>query len=795
MKKILVKVIKGLLAIIIILFIAGYFFINSLKPTYEGSQSLAGLKSETTIKFDDYGVPHIYAENEEDAMRSLGYVHAQDRLWQMELLRRIAPGRLSEVFGEVAVKNDLFFAGLGIEEYSKKTIENLDKNDRFYKMSLAYLDGINQFIDEGATPIEFYILGLDKKKFEMQDIYNVYGYMAFSFAMAHKTDPVLSMIQSKLGDEYLNELGLEIPTNTTHIKNFNQNSVEISTAIADILKQSPVASFIGSNSWVIAPEKSKTGKVLFSNDPHMEFSSPGVWYEAHISTPNFESYGYYVAGVPFPALGHNREYAYGLTMFENDDISFYQETNVKNDNSKYLFKGEEKSYEIIEKTIKVKDGEDVNLTVKSSIHGSVMNELIETINSEKPIAMSWVYTKKPNRVIEGLYHMSRATSIDDFKSYASLIHAAGFNVMYGDAKGNIGWWAVGQLYKFSEGTNSKLILDGASGEHEIIEYLDFSENPKAINPPWNYVYSANNQPDSIANMLYPGYYLPEDRGRRIVELLEPKDDWSKEDFMEMLLDTKSSVAEELVAIIAENVEGSLASDTEKAALILLKQWDGDFKKESVAATIYQKYIYNYLNNTFQDEIGESVFKDFINTHLIDRMIAEQLHKQESIWWDDINTTAKEDKKTILIKSFSETVAALEKQFGSDINTWTWNRVLTLSHNHPLGSVAILEKFFKFNVGSFEIDGSNEVLSNMIFNHTSSGIYKIKGGPSTRRIVDFADVENSMSILPTGNSGNPFSPHYRDQAEMYVNGKYRKMKMNVDEIEMVSTKLIFTPEQD
>ena len=290
MKKVLIKIAKFLLAIIIVLVIVAYFFINSLKPTYEGSQSLAGLKSETTVKFDDYGVPHIYAENEEDAMRSLGYVHAQDRLWQMELLRRIAPGKLSEVFGEATVKNDLFFAGLGIEEYSKKTLKSLDKNDQFYKMSLAYLDGINQFIDEGATPIEFYILGLEKQKFEMLDIYNIYGYMAFSFAMAHKTDPVLSMIQSKLGDEYLNELGIEVPTNTTHIKNFNQNSVEISTAIASILKQSPATSFVGSNSWVVSPEKSKTGKVLFSNDPHMGFSSPGVWYEAHISTPNYENY-------------------------------------------------------------------------------------------------------------------------------------------------------------------------------------------------------------------------------------------------------------------------------------------------------------------------------------------------------------------------------------------------------------------------------------------------------------------------------------------------------------------------
>jgi len=792
MKNIFIKIAKVILVISLLLLITGYFFINTLKPIYEGSLNLAGIQSETTVKFDDYGVPHIYAENEEDAMRSLGYVHAQDRLWQMELLRRIAPGRLSEMFGEKTVKNDLFFAGLGIEEYSKVTVENLNKNDSSYKMAMAYLEGINQFIEDGPTPIEFYILGLKKNKFDLIDTYNIFGYMAFSFAMAHKTDPVLSMIQSKLGDPYLNELGLEIPTNTTHIKNFNQNTAEISVTINQVLKQSPVSSFIGSNSWIVAPEKSSTGKVLFSNDPHMGFSSPGVWYEAHIVTPNFESYGYYLGGVPFPLLSHNREFAYGLTMFENDDISFYQETNVEGDTSKYLFKGEEKNYQTTEKIIKVKDAEDVTLTMKTSIHGPIMNELIETINSKNPIAMNWIYTKRKNQLLKALYNMSRANGIDDFKKYASLIHAPGLNIMYGDAKGNIAWWAVGQLYKFSENTNSKLILDGASGKHEIVEYLDFSQNPQAINPSWHYVYSANNQPDSIANILYPGYYLPEDRARRIVELLEPKNDWSKADFKEMLLDTKSPIAEELIAIIAKNIEGSLTSENEIEALKILKQWDGNYTKESVAATIYLKYTYQFFNNTFKDEIGDAIFKDFINAHIMERMLAEQHHKEESIWWDDITTSTKEDKKTILTRSFSEAITELEHQLGPNLNSWTWNRVHTLKHPHPLGTVAVLDALFKFNVGPFEVDGSKEVINNLQFDLDESGLYKTAAGPSTRRVVDFADIENSMSILPTGNSGNPFSPHYKDQAEMYVKGKYRKMKMNPDEIEQVSTKLIFTP---
>lgn len=374
---------KKLLKIIIVLFIlffAGKYLISySLKPTYEGTETLSNLTSEVIINYDDYGIPHIYADNQEDAQRALGYAHAQDRLWQMELLRRITPGKLSEIFGKEMLESDLFFAGLGIDEASEKTVNALDRNSAAYKLSQAYIDGINQFIKEGATPIEYYILGLDKKEFTTKDTYNIFAYMAFSFAAAHKTDPVLSSLQAKLGNKYIAELGVDINPNSTLIHNYNDANEEIATAITSIMKNSPIPAFIGSNSWVVAPGKSKSGKVLFANDPHIAFSSPSVWYEAHIKTPDFESYGYYLGGVPFPTLSHNRNFAYGLTMFENDDIDFYQEENHPTDATKYKTANGYKSYTSITKTIKVKDGDDVKITMKSTGHGPIMNDVLPTI--------------------------------------------------------------------------------------------------------------------------------------------------------------------------------------------------------------------------------------------------------------------------------------------------------------------------------------------------------------------------------------------------------------------------------
>ena len=397
------RILKITLALIAILIIASFLFINSLKPTYKGEIGLTGLYNKTSVYFDDYGIPHIYANTEEDAVRSLGYVHAQDRLWQMELLRRIAPGRLSELFGEAALENDKLFASLGIDEYSEESVKLLSKNSDTYKLANAYLDGINQFIANGPTPIEFKILGLEKENFTLKDTYNVIGYMAFSFAMAHKTDPLLSSLQKKLGYRYLNELGIEVPANSTLIKNYNEHIESLTVAINEVMENSPIPPFIGSNSWVVNGNKTESGKVLFANDPHIAFSSPSVWYEAHIETPEFESYGYYLGGVPFPVLSHNRNYAYGITMFENDDIDFYQEKNHPSDDSKYLFKRSYRDYSSTKKTINVKDQDPVTFELKSTIHGPVMNGIVETIDVEKPISMSWIYTKIPNQLLTSLY--------------------------------------------------------------------------------------------------------------------------------------------------------------------------------------------------------------------------------------------------------------------------------------------------------------------------------------------------------------------------------------------------------
>lgn len=794
--KTLKKVLLILISLIILLSVSLYVYLQTTKPKYEGEISLKNIGKETTVFFDDYGVPHIYATSQKDAMTALGYVHAQDRLWQMELLRRIAPGRLSELFGTKALKNDLFFAGIGIEENSEKAVAQLDKNSETYILAMAYVDGINQYMQEGKTPIEFQLLGVKKEKFTLNDVYNIFGYMSFSFAMAQKTDPLLTDIRDKFGMDYLKDFGIDGSFGTTQLKSYKgkcNDYAEISKSIASLLDNSPIPSFIGSNSWVIGAEKTKNGKVIFANDPHIMFSQPCTWYEAHITTPDYEMYGYYLAGTPFPLLGHNHNYAYGLTMFENDDLDLFQEEENPANNNQYKTVDGYKNYALHQKIIKVKDSTSVTLNSKESIHGPIMNGLLNTLTTKKPVAMSWIYTQQKNQILEAVHALSHSKKLDDFSKAISFIAAPGLNIMYGDAKNNIAWITSGKLYKLDKSVNGNFIMNGANGIDDKKEFLDFSMNPSAINPNWNYVYSANNQPEPIEGYLYPGYYLPKDRATRINGLLKPKNNWTSADVQNMTNDNTSATAISLIANWTQSIANTSWNANEKKALETLKKWSGSNNLQDVAPTIYSKWISCYLKNTFQDELGEENFKSFLGTHIMKQVIEGQSKNENSLWWDNIATkNKKETKKDILSQSFKEAITALEKQLGTTETLWTWNKVHTLEHQHPIGKIAALRSFF--NVGPFEASGSNEVINNLMFFYNDTGMYDVKAGPSTRRVIDFSDIENSVSILPTGQSGNPMSSHYSDQAAMYNKGQFRKMKLNKKDIIASSTKLVLKPKK-
>lgn len=781
-------------------------YLTSLKPQYSGTIQLRGINKPVEVLFDSYGIPHIYGKNEEDTYFALGYVHAQDRLFQMEMIRRVASGRLSEIFGKEFIAVDKFFKTLGLEDHAAASAKQYlsDTSAAYQRSALAYLRGINQFIAHGRTPIEFTLLEIPEEKFTPQDIFLTINYMAFNFAQGFKTDPLLSYIYSKYGSDYLKDVAgqykkgsLKIPV---YIKGAYDSLPDTASfrSTAALLEKAEVFAppLCGSNAWVLSPSKSKSGKVLFANDAHIGYGQPSVWYEAHIEYPGFSFYGNHLAGFPFAAIGHNKAITWGLTMFMNDDVDFYTERINPSNRYEAWHKGKWVPMTVKKKVIKVKNEEDRELIVRESNHGPLVQGVMPEWKyiSNEAIACWWTHLKFPSNLLEVTYRLNRAKEMDEARSIVSEIISPGLNVMYGDSSGNIAWWAAAKLINRPQAAVPYILMNGSSGRQDPLGFYDFSYNPKSQNPPSGMVYSANNQPDSMKGFFVPGYYVPDDRARRINELLTDREQYSPEDFQRINYDVISLASPRNAQNILSLLSIKMVNKTpvHNKAYYTLMRWNGEHLPNDIAPTIYYRLVYYILKMTMEDEIGPGNLESYLKTHAYKASLAALLENNNSLWWDNVTTKdAKENRRQVFNRAFDQTVNDLVKNLDDNISAWQWGRVHQLEHVHPIG----MKKPFNylFNVGPFPVPGGIETINNSDFVLTDKRNYKITVGPSMRIVLDFANIDNSMSILPTGESGNLMSNYYKDQSTLYNNGKLRAQRMNRQEIlKKKSGRLILQP---
>lgn len=785
------KITIGLLSLVALILIGLFGYLYYLLPYYNGERKITGIKNEVKIYYDEFAVPHIFAQSNEDAFIALGYAHAQDRLFQMELLRRVGGGRLSEIFGKDLVKVDKLFRALGIAEVAKKSSSDYFKNvsEPYQKLTIAYLNGINNYIEYGETPIEFTLIGIKKEKFTVADVYLISGYMAFSFAEAFRTDPILTSIKNKLGENYLSDIlitdSLRFATLPNSVDDSTANlSEKILLSLSDILNQNPAPAFIGSNAWVVAPQKSESGKVLFCNDTHIGYAAPCVWYEAHLQTPTDTLYGNFLAGFPFPLIGHTRHHSWGLTMFENDDINLYQE-KLNNENlNQYWHNNKWLPLESRKQIIKIKNEEPVSFEVKSTHHGAIINNIVEEVDSTftDPVSIYWTYNHFPATTIQAAWQMAFAKNIKEMQKGASLINAPGLNILYGDAEGNIAWWAAAKLLDYHKHVNTKLILDGTLVEHDPIDTIPFEENPHSINPACNYIFSANNYPPAKAKTYIPGYYAPPDRAIEINTFLQSKSKFSIEDLKQLQTASTSSSKKEIAQIIvlALKQKSNSFSQLQKDALKNLENWNGNHDADSITPSIFYTTLSFIMQLTMQDEIGSSSYNKLVNTHTLKESQIKLLNNPNSVWWDNINTKEKETQSQIVFNSFVKAVEALKTKSENNIAKWNWRNYHTLEHPHALGKQKPLDKIFNVNMKG--ISGGNETVNNAGFNLDTSATFHTKYGPAMRIAIDFKKIDSGYSCLPTGQSGYFFSKHYCDQSQIYVQNKYRVMLINLNTIE-------------
>jgi len=779
------------IGVLIFLILISFFWARwRFSPTYSGEAFISGLNADTEVLYDNYGIPHIYASTMTDAYLTLGYVHAQDRLFQMEMMRRVGTGTLAELLGEDVVDIDKFFRTLGIPKHAQWSTEvwNEEGNSDWKNAVDAYTQGVNQFIQEDKLPLEYLLLGHQPREFTVNDMHGIIGYMSFTFAIAMRTDPLVTKMARQLGPEYLKVLSIQtLPEHhviPNHYPKRDPTNGQLVTgnSITSFLEKLPVPLLEGSNGWVVGPGKTASGQVLFCNDTHIEFSQPSVWFEAHIEYPGFSFYGNHLAGIPFGLVGHSRHHSLGLTMFENDDQDFYEETRNPENPHETIYGDETRPIHVRTDTIYVKGKDPVLVQIESSIHGPFMNEVIPEVAAltDNPVTSWWVYTQEPTKGLEALWKMNHAEDMLEVESALRLIHAPGLNVMYGDKSGNIAWWAAAKLPIRPLHINSKVLIDGSNPDNETLGWIPFEENPMSINPPSGYVATANNQPDTLSNgTFYPGYYYPGDRWDRIATTLESRDDWTQESMKSLQLEVLNENHPKTAMIMLEQADVG-AFDGVEPIRDALHNWTGNHGLDEIAPTLYYKWLYHTLHGMMADELGEADFDTYLQTFLYIRSTPSMIRNEASPWWDNIETSQQETRREIIRQALDKSLNELIEQLGSNSLQWQWEKVVSLEHPHPLGAKKPLDRIFNVRVGP--VPANEESVNKLPFKLNRSGKYQVSSGPAMRILLDFADVDGSESINPTGQSGNRFSRWYSDQSELYANGKYRPQLMDRGQIE-------------
>jgi penicillin amidase len=778
------KIFIGLTSILAIVVLIGFGYLKSTVKNYNQTITELDLNGEAEVIFDSYGIPHIYASSNSDAFKILGYVQASDRLFQLELLRRVGAGRLSEILGDSLIKTDKYLRTVGINENAKRAAIAFEKEapDNIKQQVHSFVEGVNHYIEKEGTPIEFSLIGIEKSEFTVTDIYRILGYMGFGFSMELKNEPILDWIYRNRGKQYVEDLSIDmrsqddkIPSQKTDTSSFD--ATLISENINSAIEKLPVPIFYGSNSWVISGSKSKSGKVLFANDTHIGLSQPSVWYEAHIETPTLKLYGNFLAGIPYPLVAHNDHHSWGLTIFPNDAADLYRETI---ENEKVLYKNEWTDLKYRTETIKIKGGKEETFDVVITPHGPVISNLDNLKNEfEQPISMWFTANKITDRKLYAIGNLSISKSFEDFEKAARDIDSPGLNIMYGDVDGNIGWYGSAYLIKRPNHVQPKLVLDGASGKDEPLGFYDFKDNPRNINPENGYVISANNQPDSINGIIHPGYYYAGARYKAINDAISNKDDWDIDAMAELVTSDKSPYYPANTKIMTSLIKDS--NPHQKQVLEIILAWNGEHGTEDLGPTIYYKWLYHILESTMVDEITKRRFDLLLTNSMYLHAVPDLLKNDSSLWWDNISTTDHmETREEIISNALAVTIDELDSQLGTDVSEWKWGKVHFIEHPHPVGKKAPLDKVF--NVGPYSASGGEEVINKMAFTLNPEGIYTSRSGPAMRILLDFNDLGNSVSINPTGQSGNFMNPHYQDQAKMYVDGEFRKQKMNRADIE-------------
>lgn len=762
--------ILALIAVFAAIFANAY--ISKSKPVVSGEVPVAIMEQDVEVTRDKNGVPHIVAQSDADLYKAQGYVQAQDRLFQMDLARRQASGRLAEVIGEAAVDTDKLFRTFSLRAAAEASYDGY--GDEAKEVLNWYADGVNAFIEEvtasNKLSYEFKLLGYEPEKWTPEDSLTIGKYMAYDLGGKWQPQAFRHWALNEFPEDKAKELFITYPENAESVITANkEHPVQVAGRFLPELSPNE---FNGSNNWVVSGEKTASGMPLLADDPHLGLSTPSIWYQMHLQSPEQKVGGVIFAGIPGIILGHNEDIAWGVTNVGPDVQDLYIEIPHPSEKGKYKYDGQWEEADIRKETISVKDGEDIPFEVVVTRHGPIISDVI--YKEEKPEAqfsMQWT-ALEPTNELEAIMRMNKASDWDSFEKALEDFHAPAQNFVFAAKDGTIAYKANGRIPIRKQG-DAQLAVPGDSSDYGWDGYIPYDELPRVVNPDEGFIATANNE---VVGDSYPyhitKFWAQPYRYERIAEVLRDGNDFTAEDMMELQMDQKNLYAGEFLDSLIGSVEKLDSDGTYEDSIHLLKEWDQFDSADQAAPLIFHKWMRQLQVDMFKDQMPADVYEMMPGkAHIADQLLRTGYEGKPSVWLDE-----KDGVDKWVYQAFEKAIGNIEEDFGDKQDKWEWGDFHQLTFPHPLASASpIFEKLL--NPKKQPIGGSNITVQAASFKEDGS----VNHGASWRFVADLNDLSKTYHVVGPGQSGHFKSKWFHDQAEDWANGTFHETVIS-DEVE-------------
>jgi len=773
-----------LLLLVLLLAAAAFIYTRQASPVVDGPMSIAGPKAEIRIERDANGVPTIKAMSVDDALFGLGFVHAQDRLWQLETHRRIGSGRLAEAFGEAALDNDKFLRALGVKRMASVQWANSSQQAR--QAVLAYTAGINAYLAQGlkARPPEFILMGIQPEPWTPEDTMAWLTMMAWDLGGNWTTEILRMRLALRMPVERINELLPPYPgdkplINTDYAALYRDLKID-GRAGQQALLSAPESGIegVGSNNWVVHGSHTTTGKPLLANDPHLKLSAPALWYLARLEAPGLKVAGATMPGLPGVVLGQNENIAWGFTNTGPDVQDIYIERIKPDDPTQYQTPTGWARFDTVDETIKVKGKPDVRITVRATRHGPVISDGLEGLTgpAARPtyaLTMRWTaLDADAGSTLDASIGINTARSVADFVAASAKYIAPMQNMVVADRDGHIGEVSAGRvpLRKPENDLKGQVPSPGWDARYDWNGYLEAGLTPREMDPPRGWIGTANQR---IHSLDYPHYITNEwavpYRMQRIEQLLNAKPQHNIDSLRDMQADVMSLATPKLLPVLRR---AKSTHPLAAAAQAQLASFDGTMLADQAAPLIFWSWTRHLAQGIFADEVGDKLYERSGRSY---RDALEGVLERQDAWWcDDKTTTAVVetcDQQVVL--AFNKALDELQAAQGADVSKWQWGRAhIARSEHRPLSRVKALARWFELRT---PVGGDTYTLNvsrvGMRPDATTGELYLDEHGPSYRGLYDLGDPGQSRFMHSSGQSGLFFSSNYKSFVERWAKVEY------------------------